>query len=202
MRKCSYAADDALSRTLHSRLRWHRRVESLAGCGTHRYLMSAVRRTLGHRRDYYSHLMEHYPQLRVRVDSGSADHLNRVNFDRVFERRRELATLYLDELDERLRFPLPDASFTGQALLAFPVRVADQMAFHRHLRRGGIEGYWLADRWWFQDRPPSELFRHHYLLPLHHGLTDGEVRRVAVRANQFAAEAALQGRPVMRAASR
>jgi dTDP-4-amino-4,6-dideoxygalactose transaminase len=154
-----------------------------------RVVEGAARRLLRRGMDYYPRLMEHYPSLRARVAERWIEVLNRVDLAGVTERRREIARIYLERLDPRLRLALPDECFLRQALYAFPVRVDDPPAFHAHLGARGIRGFALTDHWWFSEGRGSELLRRHYLLPANHHLSDAKIARVARAANEYAARA-------------
>jgi hypothetical protein len=135
--------------------------------------------------EYYPYLTAHYRAIGESIAEPSRKLLERIDFEAVTRRRRELAGLYLRGLDPRFRMA-EDAAYLRQALCAFPVRVDDQEGFHAFLIRGGVQGYRLTDRWWFPPGPPSPLHRGHYLLPLGHSLSEREVRRVIDRVNAYA----------------
>ena len=72
------------------------------------------------------------------------------------------------------------------ALFGFPILVKDREAFHTHLARRGVRGLMCSDRWWFDtSRPPSELHRTHYLLPVNHHLSERDIRKVISAANAY-----------------
>lgn len=186
-RECPAADTEShATRVLRTRLTRHLGFESWqARYLGNRYLRAAALRLLAGRHEYYRHLMTHYPAMRSPVSAPSAGVLNRVDFDRVFEKRRRLAEVYLERLDPRLRMDLPRDSFLAQALLAFPILVPNQLRFHRAAWKAGVEGYFLSDRWWFREEPESGPLKHHYLLPLNHSLTEDQVADAARRINSI-----------------
>lgn len=135
--------------------------------------------------EYYPYLTAHYRGIAQPVPDASRRLLERIDFQAVTRRRRELARLYLRGLDPRFLLA-PETAYLRQALCAFPLRVNDQEKFHAFMIRGGIQGYRLTDRWWFSPGPPSPLHRGHYLLPLGHYLSDAEIGRVVERVNAYA----------------
>jgi hypothetical protein len=140
--------------------------------------------------EYYPYLTAHYRAIGEGISDASRRILERIDFEAVTRRRRDLARIYLRGLDPRFRLA-PEAAYLRQALCAFPVRVENQESFHAFLIRGGVQGYRLTDRWWFPPGPPSPLHRGHYLLPMVHYLTDAEIGRVIERVNAYASGAGI-----------
>jgi len=151
-----------------------------------RWMQALVLRATAGYADYYSYLCRHYRELCAPMTQSSVDLLSRVDTSRIAHLRRELARRYLDGLDPRLMFDLPEEAFTTQPLMGFPIRVGAREQLQHYLLSRGIRGTALADRWWFvPGREPSALWRSHYLLPIGHYLSDREIDRVIEAANAF-----------------
>lgn len=134
---------------------------------------------------YYAFLMKHYLAIDSSISPQTIRTLNRVDFVKIAERRRDIAEMYLAGLPAGYLMKLPRASYLAQPLFAFPVLVEDRAALDQHLRRHGICGLALSSRWWFGPPHADRTLRDkHFLLPLNHHLTDASVRRIigAVRA--------------------
>ncbi len=186
---CRTTEDDQRAQTLRGCLTRRCALESFFATVTvPRRAESAIRRLLRGPTEYYDFLQEHYPAIRAPIGRRSREILERVDLARIAARRREIARLYVEGLDQRLRLPQPDEALTRQALYAFPVQVEDRGAFHRHLRARGVRGTALVDHWWFkEERPVHALRDRHYLLPVNHYLGDGKIRRVISAANAYVA---------------
>lgn len=185
---CRHGADDEPARRLREKLEGRLAFESFfARRDLPRAVEAAARRLLRRRAEYYGFLQARYPAIRARIGARSRAILERADLARVTARRREIARLYVAELDPRLLLPVPRESLTRQALYAFPVAVSDRAAFLAHLRRRGVRGTALVDHWWFQPEDPRhELLSRHCLLPVNHYLSDEKVRRVIGAANAVA----------------
>jgi len=139
-------------------------------------------------RAYYPFLSGNYSQLWSRCTAGQVAVLERVDFDRVADRRREIARHYARVLDPQLLLPVHREDLERSALLGFPVQVRDRERFHSNVYRRGVRGVVLKSRWWpALGLPHSELYLRHYLLPVNHHLTDSEVERVADAASEAVA---------------
>lgn len=184
---CQYEPEDRTSRTLSKRLAASLALEnfhsrwSLSGG-----LSSLVRLLFGEKAAYYPYLMEHYAACRARVSGRSLSIIDRVDFEAVTQRRRDIATLYCENLDSGILLNIPKQEMTRQSLFGFPVRVKDRQRLDVFLASRKIQGLILNDRWWFRrDKEPGDLFTRHYLLPMNHYLPDRKIEQVIDAVNEW-----------------
>ncbi|MBD3346361.1 MAG: hypothetical protein GF401_15005 [Chitinivibrionales bacterium] len=182
---CTYVSESRASKELHTRFRMKLITEHLCSTVTTvPYLQRLVSFFAGKSRHYYPFLMDHYTETMTHVSPSTAKIINRLDFNKIYERRKAIAQHYLERLDSRYLFDLPRECFLAQALYGFPVVVDSQEKFQRFLQQHGVRGFMLKDRWWFKDsRQNSELLHCHYLLPINHTLSDTQVDRIIKAVN-------------------
>ena len=187
LEECRYEPDNGKSRELKKRMAAKLTAETICGrfC-CNRYAASAIRMLFGNRAAYYPYLMSHYTSSLARVSPRWRSILDRVDFEAVTRRRRDIARLYCEKIDPDLLLHIPKEDMTRQALFGFPLRVKERNAFDEYLASHDIQGLILNDRWWFwRDTEPSELFYHHYLLPMNHYFSDKKIERVIRIVNDY-----------------
>jgi dTDP-4-amino-4,6-dideoxygalactose transaminase len=184
---CVYEPENRTSRTLSKRLaaslaleNYHSRWAVSGG------LWSFVRLLRGKKAAYYPYLMEHYAGCRARVSGRSLSIIDRVDFEAVTRRRRDIAALYCEKLDPGVLMNIPKQEMTRQSLFGFPVRVKERQHLDVFLASRNIQGLILNDRWWFRkDKEPGDLFNQHYLLPMNHYLPDRKIEQVIDAVNEW-----------------
>jgi dTDP-4-amino-4,6-dideoxygalactose transaminase len=176
-----YTAAGPEGRELARRMAWRLRADSF--CRTWAFnstVEMGVRRVLGERVRYYTHLVDHYPSIGSPASARSMQVLGRLDFEAIREKRARLAAIYRAGLRRSCLLDVSDGAYAKGALFAFPVAVEDPQRLHARLLEQGVRGLRLADRWWHDpSRPHSDLYLHHYLLPLNHYLEEHDVRTVA-----------------------
>ncbi len=135
--------------------------------------------------NFYPFLKLHYRELGANISSLAIKNLEHFDLAAIIEKRQKLAHLYLRGLDFRFRLVSDDSAYLRQSLVAFPILIQNQEHFHSYLVRKKVLGFRLTDDWFNQEMKPGNLIYHHYLLPLSHYFTEGQIEKVIQVVNAY-----------------
>jgi len=138
----------------------------------------------------YNKLFSKYVSYNCILDSCLSEHptqlpsalqrkLERVDFDRITDRRIEIAAMFFSGLDPRVLLPLPFEAFTKQSMIGFPILVDDPVWLHKRLVRQGIFTTLFTKIWWWDTtHEHSDLYKKNIVLPAHQRLTNKQVEYI------------------------
>jgi dTDP-4-amino-4,6-dideoxygalactose transaminase len=114
--------------------------------------------------------------------------LERVDFDRITDRRIEIASMLFSGLKPDVLLPLPFEAFTRQSMMGFPILVDDPVWLHKHLVRQGIFTTLFTKIWWWDPtRDYNDLYKRNIILPAHQRLSDRQVEYIIACVNKAVA---------------
>lgn len=185
-KKCKYSLDDKNNKLLRRKMHFQL-IKNNIILKINNYLWEKIISMLFiNIRNYYYILMNTYTGNISKISFESMNILNRADFDKIFLRRKYIASIYYNNLDKNIKINLPREYFLKQALFGFPILVKNRKAFSLFLRKNGIKGLILNERWWFRKEGGNkDLFNYHYILPMNHYISINKIYFIINKINQF-----------------